>query len=141
MRKALLAVSVLIIASPAAWAIDVPPVRATVVNQNQAVGNTFAASNAVLSGTITPFVAGGRGLDYLTVRVDGKLQGGTFIVPPDLAAQLRGMMNPGINYNVNFIYGWQNVPVNGFAPAYGVVTRVDFVDGNGRVFASVAAKR
>jgi hypothetical protein len=130
MRKALLVVSVLLLASPAAWTIDVPP-----------VGNTFTASNAVLSGTVTPYVAGGQSLNYLTVNVGGKLQGGTFIVPPDLAAQLRGMMNPNTNYTVNFIYGMERVPVNGFAPSYGVVTRIDFVDGNGVVFASVAAKR
>jgi hypothetical protein len=130
MKKALLAVCALLLAGQAARAIDVPP-----------AGNTLVASNALLSGTITPYVAGGQGLNYLTVQVGGKLQGGTFIVPPELAAQLRGMMNPNINYNVNFIYGWQNVPVNGFAPALGVVTRVDFVDANGRVFASVGGKR
>jgi hypothetical protein len=130
MKKAMLAVCALLIAGPAAWAIDVP-----------APSNTYATTNAVLSGTITPYVAGGQGLDYLTVSIDGKLQGGTFIVPPDLAAQLRGMMNPSVNYNVNFVYGWQRVPVNGFAPAYGVVTRVDFVDANGRVVASVGGKR
>jgi hypothetical protein len=130
MKKALLAVCALLLAGQAAWAIDVPP-----------PGNTYATTNAVLSGTITPYLAGGRSLDYLTVNIDGKLQGGTFIVPPDLAAQLRGMMNPNINYNVRFIYGWQNVPVNGFAPALGVVTRIDFVDANGVVVTSVGGKR
>jgi hypothetical protein len=139
MRKALLAVSVFLLAGQAAWAFDFPRVESVVANPNRTVPGGYTASRALLSGTITPYAAGGQGLNYLTVSVDGKLQGGFFVVPPDLAAQLRGLMNPNQNYTVNFVYTMDRVNVNGFAPAYGVVRGIEFVDGNGLVFARLAA--
>jgi len=140
MKKALLAVGVLLLASPLAWGFDFPRVDAVVLNQNQAAG-TFTASSAVLSGTVTPYAAGGVGLNYLTAQVDGKLQGGFFVVPPQMAGQLRDVMNPTRNYTVNLVYMVDRVNVNGFTPAQGVVTQINFLDGSGRVVASIAAGR
>ncbi len=140
MSKAILAIPVLLLTSAAAWAFDVPPVGSVVANQNKTAG-TFTASSTLLSGTITPYTAGGRSLNYLTVSVDGKLQGGFFTAPADLAGQLRGYMNPGRNYTVNLVYTMERVNINGFAPAYGVVSRVDFVGPGGQVLASFATKR
>jgi len=140
MKKALLAVSVFLLVGPAAWAFEIPRFASAAPVPSRTAG-AFTTANAVLSGTITPYAAGGRGLNYLTVSIDGKLQGGSFIVAPDVAAQLRGMMDPGRNYIVNLVYATERVNINGFTPAYGVVTQVNFIDPNGLVYASVKAGR
>jgi hypothetical protein len=96
-------------------------------------------TNAVLSGNITSYAAGGRNLNYLTVSIDGKLQGGTYVVAPDVAAQLRSMMSPGQNYTVSFVSAPKQVDVNGFVSTYGVVSQINFIDPNGKVYATIKA--
>jgi hypothetical protein len=140
MRKAMLALFVLLLLAVEAPAVQFPVVDQVVFNQNTAVGGRFIAPNALLSGTITPYAAAGKELSYLTVQVDGKLQGGFFIAPPEIAAVLSRSLNPNRNYAVNFEYSVRRVPINGFAPALGVITRIDFIDGYGQVIGSVAVR-
>jgi hypothetical protein len=140
MKKATLVLSALLLIVTEAPAVQFPVVEQVVYNQNLAVGRSFIAPNALLSGTITPYAAAGRELSYLTVQIDGKLQGGFFIAPPEIAAVLSRTLNPNRNYAVNFVYSMRRVPINGFAPALGVITRIDFLDYNGQVIGTVAVR-
>jgi hypothetical protein len=101
-------------------------------------GRALTAPGAGLSGKITPYDAGGARKYYLTVgTAGGRIQAGFFLAPPALADALAAAMDPATNYSVNLAYRVRQVSINGFDQWQGVVSKVEFLDDNGRVVRTV----
>jgi hypothetical protein len=130
-RLALLAPLLLAGAAPD----DGPPAVEDVVRSPaDYAGRALTAPGAGLSGKVTTYDVDGVRKYYLTVgTAGGRIQAGFFLAPPALADELAAAMDPGTNYPVNLAYRVQQVDINGFAQWHGVVTRVEFFDGDGRV--------
>jgi hypothetical protein len=97
-------------------------------------GRTLTFTGATLSGQITPYEVGYVRKYYLTVESrGGALVGGFFMAPPSLADKLAARMDRRQNYAVNLTCRVSRIVINDVPQWHGIVTRVDFLDGDGRV--------
>jgi hypothetical protein len=113
---------------------DPPTVEQVVRAPADFAGQKLVAAQALLSGTITTYDLGEVRKYYLTVgTARGRLQAGFFLAPPALADSLSVAMEARRNYSVNIIYKVQTVRINDFDQWHGVVTKVEFLDDDGRV--------
>ena len=101
-------------------------------------GRTLNFKGATLSGSITSYEVNYVRKYYLLVQgSDRKIEIGFFMAPPGLADQLAAYMSRTRNYSVNLTCKVEQVSINTFAQWHGIVTRVDFVDGDGKVIKTI----
>jgi hypothetical protein len=117
---------------------DGPGIEDVVRAPRDYAGSTVQFAGVNLSGTITNYDVGGVRKYYLTVGNRARnFDVGFFLAPPGLADKLRDKMNRGTNYRVNFTCKVERIVINGVSQWHGIVSRVDFLDGNGRVKSTV----
>jgi hypothetical protein len=93
---------------------------------------TFPA--ATLSGSITTYDVAGIRKYYLVVNSRrGALEAGFFLAPPALADKLFIRMDRTADYRVNLTCKVERLVINEVPQWHGIVSRVDFLDGDGNV--------
>jgi hypothetical protein len=135
MQRALLAcVPLLALLAGSARAGWFPTMEQVARSPADYAGMTLTFGGATLSGKITVYEVGYVRKYYLTVGSRaGTLEAGFFLAPPSLADKLAGLMNPRQNYAVNLTCRVQRIVINEVPQWHGIVTRVDFLDGDGQV--------
>jgi hypothetical protein len=113
---------------------DGPTMDQVVAKPASYEGRTLAFTGATLSGSITTYEVNYIRKYYLEVQgKDNKFEVGFFLAPPGLADKLADYMNRSRNYSVNLTCKVERIRINTFAQWHGIVTRVDFVDSDGKV--------
>jgi hypothetical protein len=112
-----------------------PPAMEDVVRFPQDyAGTTVEFAGVKLSGNITKYDVGGIRKYYLTLGSRAMtFEAGFFLAPPGLADKLGEKVNPDLNYRVNIVCRIEKIVINRVPQWHGIVTRVDFLDANGRV--------
>jgi hypothetical protein len=138
--KKTLACSLLIVCTLAVGraAADGPTMDQVVATPASYGGRTLTFTGATLSGSITTYEVSYVRKYYLNVQSkDSKLEIGFFMTPPGLADKLADYMNRSRNYSVNLTCKVERISINTFAQWHGIVTQVDFVDGDGKVVKTI----
>jgi hypothetical protein len=121
---------------------DSPAMEDVVRSPQDYAGQTVEFFAVKLSGNITKYDAGGIRKYYLTLTSLAKtFEVGFFLAPPGLADKLANTMDPETNYRVNIVCRVDKIVLNGVPQWHGFVTRVDFLDENGRVVKTVREGR
>jgi hypothetical protein len=121
---------------------DSPAMEDVVRSPQDYAGSTVEFSGVKLSGNITKYDVGGIRKYYLTLTSRAKtFEVGFFLAPPGLADKLAGTMDPETSYRVNIACRVEKIVLNGVPQWHGFVTRVDFLDDNGRVVKTVREGR
>lgn len=135
---AVLGMSCLIGVAPAAG----PAMEDVVRSPEDYAGRTIAFAGVTLSGNITKYDLGGVRKYYLTLGSREKTyEVGFFMAPPGLADKLAATMNPETTYRVNIACRVEKIVINRVAQWHGIVTRVDFLNAEGRVVETVKEGR
>jgi hypothetical protein len=135
--------SLLMLVSPSAARHARGPGLAEVVQSPEDYsGKSLTFDGLTLSGTVTKYDVSGVRKYYLTVETrHGVYEAGFFLAPPGLADKLTDKMNPKKNYRVNVTCTVKKLTINGVAQWHGVVSAVAFVDGDGKVTATLKADK
>ncbi len=121
---------------------DSPDMADVVRSPQDYAGQTIEFFAVKLSGNITKYDVGGIRKYYLTLTSQAKtFEVGFFLAPPNLADKLMGTMDPETNYRVNIVCRVDKIVLNGVPQWHGFVTRVDFLNDNGRVVKTVREGR
>ena len=121
---------------------DSPEMADVVRSPQDYAGQTVEFYGVKLSGNLTKYDVGGIRKYYLTLTSRAKtFEVGFFLAPPNLADKLANTMNPETNYRVNIVCRVDQIVLNGVPQWHGFVTRVDFLDENGRVVKTVREGR
>lgn len=117
---------------------DGPAMEDVVRSPQDYAGMSIEFPAAKLSGNITKYDVGGVRKYYLTVGSRTRtFEVGFFLAPPVLADKLAAKLNPETNYRVNLVCRIERIVINGVPQWHGIVTRVDFLNGDGRVVDTV----
>jgi hypothetical protein len=135
MRKALLACVPLVALFAGLSRASGPPTMEQVVGSPaDYAGMNLTFAGVTLSGNITAYDAGNVRKYYLILGSRrGSLEAGFFLAPPALADKLAQRMDARRNYAVNLTCRVQQIVINEVGQWHGIVTRVDFLDGDGQV--------
>jgi hypothetical protein len=133
-QLALALVFVLAMTNPGGTVSDQPRMEDVVASPADYAGQDLQFTGATLSGALVKYDVGGVRKYYLTVSSAGKdLEIGFFLAPPELADKLTAKLNPRRNYAVNLTCKVAKIVINDVPQWHAIVSRVDFVDGNGQV--------
>ncbi len=131
-------VIVLAFEAPCGAAQNQPRMEDVIASPANYAGQTLSFAGATLSGAIVKYDVAGVRKYYLTVSSAGKtLEVGFFLAPPDLGDKLMAKLDPRQNYAVNLTCQVKQIVINDVPQWHGVVSRVDFLDGNGQVVDTV----
>jgi hypothetical protein len=135
MNKAALTLLVVLgSALPCVAAQDTPQMEKVVASPADYAGKTLTFSGAKLSGSITKYDIGNVRKYYLIVSSASRdLEAGFFLAPPALADKLSAKMDPQKSYSVKITCKVEKIVINDVPQWHGIVTQVDFVDGDGKV--------
>ncbi len=132
-RVSLYCMPLLLLFVAPAWA-DAPSMRQVIAAPADYAGQSITFPQITLSGEITWYEVNYMRKYYLTVASRrGALQPGFFLAPPSLADKLGSRMKAGQNYWVNLTCRIERIVINEVPQWHGIVTRIEFLDRNGRV--------
>jgi hypothetical protein len=139
MKRAVAVLASLVLSCPTGAIHAGEPVMEDVVRSPQDyAGQALRFTRVTLSGKITKYDVAGVRKYYLTLGSRGKtFEAGFFLAPPALADTLADKMDPETNYRVNLSCRVEQVFINRFPQWHGIVTRVDFLDADGRIVDTV----
>lgn len=138
--KNALSCSLLIVCALAAGraAADGPTMEQVVASPADYGGRTLTFTGATLSGAITGYEVNYVRKYYLNLLSKGRrFELGFFMATPGLADKLADYMDRTRNYSVNLTCKVERININGFAQWHGIATRVDFLDGDGKVVKTI----
>ena len=119
-------------------AAQAPRMEDVVASPGDYAGMTLTFGGAKLSGAIVKYDVAGVRKYYLTVSSAAKdLEAGFFLAPPDLADKLSAKMDPQKSYSVKITCKVQKLVINEVPQWHGIVSQVDFPDGDGKVVDTV----
>ena len=137
-RSVLSLVFVLVVGSPGGAFQDQPRMEDVIASPANYAGQRLQFTGAKLSGTVVKYDVAGVRKYYLVVSSTARdLEAGFFLAPPDLADKLIAKMDPRKNYPVKLTCKVTKIAINDVPQWHGIVSRVDFVDGNGQVVDTV----
>jgi hypothetical protein len=121
---------------------EAPRMEKVVESPADYAGKTLTFSGAKLSGAIVKYDVSGVRKYYLTVSSASRdLEAGFFLAPPALADKLADKMDPRKSYAVKITCKVEKLVINEVPQWHGIVTQVDFVDGDGRVTDTVKLEK
>jgi len=138
MKRAMLSWTLLTVVTATAAAQQPPRMEDVVASPADYAGKTLTFGGAKLSGAIVKYDVAGVRKYYLTVSSAAKdLEAGFFLAPPDLADKLYAKLDPQKSYSVKITCKVQKLVINEVPQWHGIVSQVDFLDGDGKVVDTV----
>lgn len=115
-----------------------PSLAEVIASPQSFAGKALTFAPALLSGKITTYDVAGVRKYYLVVEGgQDRLEAGFFLAPPRLADRLATVMDAGKNYRVGLTCKVERITINEVPQWHGIVTRVSFLDDEGKVVRTV----
>jgi hypothetical protein len=141
MRAFLLTLAVVLVV-PVAEGRAAPSLTDVVASPASYAGRVLTFPKLLLSGTVYKYDFEGVRKYYLLVQTGGKrLDLGFLLAPPAVADKLTDYMKPRTNYSVNLTCKVERITINSFPQWHGTVSKVEFLDADGKVVKTIEQAR